>query len=68
MRTGCGFHGAVKALPSCIYSAKNSVWSSVHGAISWAGLSPKQTKLDVFPVGGLPASGNTAQPSSCCTL
>lgn len=59
MRTCCDFHGAIKALPSCKYSAKKSGWSSVHGAISWTGLSPKQTKPDVFPMGGLQASGNT---------
>lgn len=68
MRTCCDFHGAIKALPSCKYSAKKSGWSSVHGAISWTGLSPKQAKPDVFPMGGLQASGNTTQPSSCCTF
>lgn len=67
MRTCCDFHRAVKALPSYIYSAKKSGWSSVHGAISCTGLYPKQIKPDVFPVGGLQASGNTIQPSSCCT-
>jgi len=37
------------------------VWSAVHGAVSWAGLPPEQTKPGVFPLEGLQAPGNATQ-------